>query len=66
MMAGLPRLGRLDCLSEPGIVHQAVAWHLARAACLHGATAWWYETGERVSNRPKRGKPAMRTHQPCN
>lgn len=31
-MAGLPRSERFDCLTERGIVHQAVAGHLTNAA----------------------------------
>jgi hypothetical protein len=38
-VAGLPRSGRFDCLTEPGIVHQAVAGLFAEKPCSYGATA---------------------------
>jgi len=63
-VAGLPHSGRFDCLTEPGIVHQAVAGLFAKKPCSYGATAWWYEAREGVSKRPEWGKPTMRTNQP--
>jgi len=38
-VAGLPRSGRFDYLTEPGIVHQSVAGLFAEKPCSYGATA---------------------------